>query len=81
MTEQLHRLIDGGAPQPVVNERIAGLIERDKHDIDVIAENLERIGTDHERRIRYLERTIAWALGGIGVISALIMLVSKLWKP
>lgn len=73
MTEQLHRLIDNGAAQPVVNERIAGLLEDHRKD-------LERIGTDHERRLRYLERTVAWALGGIGAISATFMLLSKLLK-
>jgi hypothetical protein len=73
MTEQLHRLIDGGAQQPVINERVAGLIENSRREID-------RIGTDHEKRIRYLERTVAWALGGIGVISALMMIASKVWK-
>lgn len=73
MTEQLHKLIDTGAPQPVINERIAGLMESAKRD-------LERIGSDHEKRLRYLERTVAWALGGIGVISAVLMLASKIWK-
>lgn len=73
MTEQLHRLIDTGAPQNVINERMVGLMEQNKQSI-------ERIGTDHEKRLRYLERTVAWALGGIGVISAVLMLASKLFK-
>jgi hypothetical protein len=73
MTEQLHRLIDSGAAQPVINERVAGLLEDHKKD-------LERIGTDHEKRIRYLERTVAWALGGIGAISATLMVLSKVLK-
>lgn len=73
MTEQLHRLIDSGAPQPVINERIAGLMEGTRRD-------LERIGMDHEKRLRYLERTVAWALGGIGVISAVFMLATKILK-
>ena len=67
MTEQLHRLIDSQAPQPVVNERIAGLIE-----------GIKVAGTDHEKRIRYLERVIGWALGAVGMISTGIMLWSKL---
>jgi hypothetical protein len=73
MVDQLHRLIDTGAAQPVVNERIAGLLEVHKKD-------LERIGTDHEKRLRYLERTVAWALGGIGAISAVVMMVTKVLK-
>jgi hypothetical protein len=73
VTEQLHRLIDTGAVQPVINERIAGLIETHKKD-------LERIGTDHEKRLRYLERTVAWALGGIGAISTMLFIVEKLIK-
>ena len=67
MTEQLHKLIDSGAPQPVINERMAGLIER-----------LATVGTDHEKRMRYVERTIAWALGIAGGIGAMVGLVVTL---
>lgn len=73
MVEQLHRLIDTGAAQPVINERIASLLESTRKDI-------EKIGADHEKRLRYLERTIAWALGGIGAISAMIMLAKEFVK-
>lgn len=73
MVEQLHRLIDNHAPQDVINERVAGLM-------GTTAKDLERIGSDHEKRLRYLERTVAWALGGIGVISAVLMLASKVFK-
>ena len=73
MVDQLHRLIDTGAAQPVVNERLAALLEGHKKD-------LERIGTDHEKRLRYLERTVAWALGGIGAISAAVMIATKVIK-
>lgn len=73
MVEQLHRLIDTGASQPVINERIASLLETTRKDI-------EKIGADHERRLRYLERTIAWALGGIGAISGMIMLAKEFVK-
>ncbi len=66
-------MIDTGASQNVINERMAGLMEQNKQSI-------ERIGTDHEKRLRYLERTVAWALGGIGVISAILMLASKVLK-
>jgi len=69
MTEQLHRLIDSKVEQPVINERIAGLLEVQKV-----------IGTDHEKRLRYLERTIAWALGGIGAISTGALLLEKFLK-
>lgn len=70
MTEQLHRLIDGGATQPVINERVAGLIENAKRDVD-------RIGSDHEKRIRFLERTINYSLGVIGAVSALLYIISE----
>lgn len=69
MTRQLHHLIDSNAPQPVINERIAGLIEAQNRDI-------ERIGTDHEKRIRFLERTVNYALGLVGAISAILYLIS-----
>lgn len=69
MTEQLHRLIDGGAPQPVINERMTGLIESGRRDLD-------KIGGDHEKRIRFLERTVSYSLGVIGAISAVLYLIS-----
>lgn len=69
MTEQLHRLIDAGAPQPVVNERVAGLLE---------AEKSARL--DHEKRIRFLERTINYAIGVVGAISAILYLISVIKK-
>ena len=67
MTEQLHNLIDRNADQPVINERIAGLLE-----------GMKISGTDHEKRIRYLERVIGWALGAVGMISTGMMLWSRL---
>jgi hypothetical protein len=67
MTDQLHRLIDKGADQPVINERVAGLIER-----------LIQVGSDHEKRVRYMERVIGWALGAAGMISTGMLLWSKL---
>lgn len=69
MTEQLHRLIDGGAPQPVINERVAGLLEQEK-----------AARMDHEKRIRFLERTVSYALGMVGAISAILYLISVLKK-
>jgi hypothetical protein len=72
--------MDTGAPQPVVNERIASLMESQNREVSRLATLIATITTDYERRLRYLERTIAWALGGIGVISAVLMLASKLWK-
>ncbi len=80
MTEQLHRLIDSKVPQGQINERIAAIMEKDRSDMNEIRASLDRIGSDHEKRLRYLERTVAWALGGIGVISALIMVISKVVK-
>ncbi len=69
MTEQLHRLIDKGADQPVINERVAGLLEGVKIGL-----------TDHEKRLRFLERTIAYALGAVGMISAILYLISVIKK-
>lgn len=73
MTERLHSLIDGGADQQVINERIAGLM-------DGVVKDITRIGTDHERRIRFLERTVSYALGSIGAISAVLYLISVFKK-
>lgn len=67
MTEQLHRLIDSGAAQPVINERMAGLLE--------VA---SRISSDHEKRIRFMERTISYALGAVGMVSGILYLISVL---
>lgn len=69
VTEQLHKLIDSGAHQPVINERVAGLLEGSKVAI-----------VDHERRIRFLERTINYALGVAGAISLILYLIS-VFKP
>jgi len=69
MVEQLHRLIDSGADQAVINERIAGILEGVKVGL-----------TDQERRVRFLERTVNYALGAIGAISAVLYLISVLKK-
>lgn len=69
MTEQLHKLIDSGAAQPVVNERVAGLLEGNKVAIG-----------DHEKRIRFLERTINYALGVAGAISLVLYMISVFKK-
>lgn len=73
MTKRLHELIDSGAEQPVINERVAGLI-------DGIVKDLDRIGTDHEKRLRFIERTVSYALGSVGAISAVLYLISVLKK-
>lgn len=73
MTERLHNLIDSGAGQQVVNERIAGLM-------DGVVKDLARIGSDHEKRLRFLERSLNWGLGFIGAISTLLYLISVLKK-
>lgn len=69
MTDQLHKLIDNGAKQPVINERVAALIEANR-----------AYSLDHEKRIRFLERTVSYVLGAIGMISAILYLVSVLKK-
>jgi inner membrane protein involved in colicin E2 resistance len=53
----------------VVNERVAGLLE---------AEKAARL--DHEKRIRFLERTINYAVGFIGAVSTALYLISVLKK-
>jgi len=69
VTEQLHKLIDSKATQSVINERIAGLME-----------GLARVGSDHERRLRFIERTVNYALGAAGMISAILYLISVIKK-
>lgn len=73
MVDQLHRLIDAGAAQPVINERMTALMESTMRD-------LERIGTDHEKRLRFLERTIGYALGAVGMVSAILYLINVIKK-
>ena len=71
VTKRLHELIDSGGTQGQINERIAGLI-------DGVVKDLERVGSDHEKRIRFIERTVNYALGAIGCISAMLYLIKIL---
>jgi len=80
MTTVLHNLIDKGAPQEVVNERIVGLMEGHSRDIQRLTTLIETITGDHERRLRYLERAVAWALGATGVIGIGISVIMGLLK-
>jgi len=80
MVEQLHRMIDAGSAQVAINERIAGLLEGEKKDLTALATLVSSITSDHERRIRYLERSVAWALGGVGTISAMILIIKQFVK-
>lgn len=73
LTEELHRLIDNGANQSVINERIAGLLERQRFDI-------ERIGSDHEKRIRFLERAVNYALGATALLTLVFEVVKMVSK-
>lgn len=73
-------MIDNGAPQPVINERIAGLIERGDRNLDRMEAVVEKITSDHERRLRLLERTTNYTLGGIAIIYIAWQLVLKLIK-
>jgi hypothetical protein len=81
MTEQLHRLIDGGASQPVINERIAALLEAERNNIGTLTELVKTITGDHERRLRFMERSIGWGLGFIGCMSTILYLISMFKKP
>lgn len=65
MTKRLHSLIDSGATQPVINERIATLLEEQQSA-------LTRIGSDHEKRIRAIEKYVSYTLGAIGAIAAIL---------
>lgn len=72
MNERLHRLIDSRAPQPVINERVATIVTE-----------LVHVGTDHEKRIRFLERTVNYSLGAIGMLAVIfegLRLAHELFK-
>jgi hypothetical protein len=69
MTEQLHKLIDSGATQPVINERVAGILEA-----------LKLGATDHEKRIRYIERYVNYVLGAMGLIGLGVTIVKLVAK-
>jgi hypothetical protein len=71
VTKRLHELIDSGGNQNQINERVAGIM-------DGIMKDIERIGSDHEKRLRFMERTINYALGTIGGISAILYLIKVL---
>jgi len=77
VTKELHRLIDNGAEQSVINERIAGLIERSDSNLARVEALVEKITSDHERRLRYLERSVAWALGASAIIYIVWQLVTR----
>ena len=80
VTQELHRLIDNGAPQPVINERVAGLIESTNRNLERVETLVEKITSDHEKRLRYLERTIAWALGAAAILYIAWQLAVKVIK-
>ena len=71
MVEELHRLIDRNAPQEVINERMVGLFERQKTDLAKLELLINTIVSDHEKRLRFLERSVAWGLGAIACLSLL----------
>ena len=80
MTKELHRLIDNGAEQSVINERIAGLIERGDSNLLRVEALVDKITSDHEKRLRYLERALAWALGATAIIYIAWQLILKAIK-
>jgi hypothetical protein len=67
VTEQLHRLLDSGAAQSVINERMAGLHEGQKI-----------LGTDHEKRIRQIEQRMSYWVGGFGAIAGILGILALL---
>ncbi len=80
MTKELHRLIDNGADQSVINERIAGLLERGDSNLARVEALVEKITSDHERRLRYIERTLSWALGASAILYIAWQFISKALK-
>lgn len=88
MTEQLHRLIDSGAAQPVINERIVAVVEADRVSIKSLAESLDRIaemvekqGDNFGSRIGFLEKWGWMVFGAVGLLSFASEIVIKvLWK-
>lgn len=74
MTDQLHKLLDGGADQRVINERVAGLIESDRKDMETILRGV----ADHEKRIRFIERVVNYGFGIGGAITLAVTLLEKL---
>ena len=81
MTAQLHRLIDSGASQAVINERIAALIENCQRADEANASDLKELA----KRVSALE--MAWwkQMGIFGVITTVIgavfTFIAKFWKP
>ena len=80
MTRELHRLIDNGAEQSVINERIAGLIERGDSNLARVEALVEKITGDHERRLRYIERMLSWAAGAAFIMYVAYQFISKAFK-
>ena len=80
MTERLHHLIDSGADQPVINERIASLMEADRSVMADLKADLSRIGTDHEKRLRFMEKTVNYTLGAVGLLSFLLVGIPEMIK-
>lgn len=80
MTQALHNLIDRSAEQSVINERIAGLFESHNHDIARLTALIDTITSDHEKRIRYIERAVSLAFGATGVIGVGVTIAVALVK-
>lgn len=77
VTERLHNLIDAGADQRAINERVAGIMDGQARDVIALSKAVETITDDHEKRLRYLERTVAWSLGVVGSIAAIVLIVTQ----
>lgn len=80
MTEQLHRLIDSGVAQPIINERIAGLFESDRRDLSELKSLFTAISSDHDKRIRALEIKLTYGLGGCAAVASVVALTLTLIK-
>jgi len=74
-------LIDAGAGQPVINERIAALLEAERGNFAALTDMVKTITSDHERRIRFIERSVYWVIGFGGCVSTILYLISILKKP
>lgn len=80
VTQVLHNLIDRGADQPVINERIAALLEAERGNLAALTDLVKTITSDHERRIRVIERSVYWVIGFVGCVSTILYLISVFKK-
>ncbi len=57
-----------------------GDVQRGNSNLERVEALVEKITGDHERRLRYLERTMSWALGATGILYIVWQFISKALK-